>query len=733
MDIRQRLQQAFEAEYREHLGAMRRLARPDAATAEIADVFRRAHSLKGAARAVDHPAIEALAHRLESLLELIQQGRLPMGAAQARAIQDTLDGIEDVAATPAADVDAMPVMAEMARMIDTRETAQAEVVPAAPAPVKAPPPSPPDQPPAAPAMPPPSPGAGRVPVRVDAGQLDRLTATSGRLLAQVTAQARLDQQLRQVHRGAVELRRHWERQRAEARRRGGAGADPRLDAIDRQVAALSRQLEQLLRSQGSQDWQMRQLVERLQDDIHKVRLVPAEEVFSGLGPMVRELARAQGKQIELVTSGLEIEADRMILQALKDPLMHVLRNAVDHGAEPPAERALAGKPAAARVAMAIAADGTRLRLVISDDGRGLDFERIRASAVAKGLVEAGAAAALPEQELARLLLRAGFSTTARVSSLSGRGIGLSVLQETVTRLQGEIELGPNRPHGMLLEISLPMSIVHNDLLLVTCHHQLYALPAHAIERVARIRAAEIETVEGQPVMRLGQEAVQLASLAGLLGIADAATTDSQGHCAIVLLRSGHRRLALVVDGLNELRQAAIQAAPAGSDPVVAGTLLLDGSSPILVLSPTALADQGHAGRAGGLALVGAGPPREPGSILVVDDSITTRTLEKSILEAEGFRVRLAVDGLDALDSLRREKADLVISDVQMPRLDGFGLLRAMKSDPAFASIPVIMVTSRDSAEEVERGMELGADAYVVKQRFEQRELLETILQFLDAP
>lgn len=748
MDIAQRLRLAFDAECREHLAAMRRLARRGAGAPDIADVFRRAHSLKGAARAVDRQGIETVAHRLESLLEHIQRGGLILDGAVERVIQTALDGIEDLAGGPDEAAMPLPVVAELDVLLagTTQAGAPPPAVPEFAAAPAVPPPgsAPLDEPAVAavePARPVPtaSPAPVHATVRVAAEHLDRLMVTSGRFLAQVTAQNELALQLRTLQQQLAALQRDWERARLAGRRHDGASggadslqAETQLAAIDKEISALVRGATQIVRDQKAATWQLRLLVDQLQDDVRQARLVPAEEIFSGFGPMVRELAREQNKQIVLTLMGLEIEADRMILQALKDPVMHALRNAIGHGAEPAQARVAAGKPPAARVALSLTVEGTRLRLVIEDDGRGLDFARIRAKAVQDGLLD-DAAETATEAELANLLLRAGFSTATAVDSLSGRGIGLSVLQETVARLQGDVDISANRPYGMRLVIHVPMSVVRSDLLLVRSAGQLYALPAHAIERVLRIHATALETVEGKPVLRLGDDALPMVALLTLLGTSDAALTDPDGNCAIVVLRSGRRRLAVVVDSLVEMRQAAIQSPPAGTDPAIAGTLLLQGGAPILVLSPHVLVAQRGTASTAALILAGASAQKEPPCILVVDDSITTRTLEKSILEAEGFRVRLAVDGLDALDSLRREPVDLVISDVQMPRLDGFGLLQAIKADPAFASIPVIMVTSRDSAEEVKRGMELGADAYIAKQRFEQQELLATIGQFLDGP
>ncbi|WP_159714095.1 response regulator [Geminicoccus flavidas] len=743
---------AFAAEYREHLAAMRRLTAAGAGQAELAEVFRRAHSLKGAARAVDHQAIEQLAHRLESLLERVRQGGLALDPPVVRAVLDALDAVEDVADDPEAAVAKLPVAQALDALLggaaaEAAATAEPPPDPEPPAPEPSPAPEPPPDPAAeippapAPLQPAAEPGAnpaarplapsGHETVRIRARHLDGLMTTGGLLLAQTSQQAEVGRRLRVLHDEAAALRRTWERSRAELRRHEPAAqstASP-LEAIDKAIAGLGRRIGELAGLQATSAWKTRRLIDQLQDDVSQARLIPAEEVFSGFGRMVRDLARESGKLVEFQMTGLELEADRMILQALKDPVMHVLRNAVAHGAELPEERERVGKPPVNRLALTLGLQGTRLRLEVSDDGRGLDFGRIRATAVAAGLLDGAEADVAGEAELARFLLRDGFSTARTVDRLSGRGMGLGVLQEVLARLQGDLEIGPNHPHGTRLEMSLPMSVVRTDLLLVACRDQTFALPAHAVDRVLRIRASEIATVEGRPVLRQGSTVTAMSILGDLLGMGEDSLTDESGFCVVVILRAGRRRVAMLVDGLLEMRQAAVQEPPAGTDPVVAGTFLRDGR-PILVLSPALLID-GQPNQ--GPVRFASEERKAPPSILVVDDSITTRTLEKSILEAEGFRVRLAVDGQDALDSLRREPVDLVISDVEMPRMDGFGLLQALKADADLSAIPVIMLTSRDARDQVQRGLELGADAYVTKQSFEQRTLLETICQFVDPP
>ncbi|WP_131829501.1 response regulator, partial [Teichococcus deserti] len=329
-----------------------------------------------------------------------------------------------------------------------------------------------------------------------------------------------------------------------------------------------------------------------------------------------------------------------------------------------------------------------------------------------------------------------------VDRLSGRGIGLSVVAEVARSLRGAASLRPRFPWGAEVEIAVPFSAARQPLLLVEAAGQSYGLPSHGVERLLRLPAAALETVEGQPVLRIETEGrdviAPVMALPVLLGEPATPIPVEAGHVKAVLLKSGDRRCAVAVDALHDLRELAVEAlALPGVDPsLVTGVAQPEGALPALVLSPEGLVgrwlrDAGQLAGAG-LGLAAAPQSRPAATILVVDDSITTRTLEKSILEAQGFRVLLSVDGLDALNLLRAGDApvDLVVADVEMPRMDGFGLLQALKTDPRLAAIPVILMTSRADPEDVRRGLELGAGAYITKQKFDQRELLATIGQML---
>ncbi|CAK0740128.1 Histidine kinase [Gammaproteobacteria bacterium] len=808
-DIRQRLQAAFEVEHREHLAAIRKLlpatTEPIALVreADLVEICRRAHSLKGAARAVDLRPIETLAHRLETLFIRLQKKETILDGTLLGVIHQTLDYIEDLAVAggttplppdlsaldlvltaalpkPEGRVDEKNVATTGDARHATRPTDHApspetprksphgSLIIGAPTPLPSPtdghgphreknandaevspapsttapvtPPTASDPESAAPIPSLPVVMASEETVRIPAASLDQLLRTSGELTAELAQHSGLiGPQMRGLQstlRDTLHDLEQFRRINRLALRQAAATPSlarivPHLEATATQVGRLTHLSTEIGKASERGTWTLRQLAERLQADVQKARMVPAEHLFGGFRKMVRDLARDQGKRVDVQVQGLEVEADRLVLQMLKDPVMHVLRNAVSHGIEPPSERTEHGKSAEAHIRMDLVARGGRLVVTVSDDGRGINYQRIVEVAIARGLLSAATAPTASREFLHRLLLRPGFSTATTVDTLSGRGVGLSVLHEAVTRLGGGLELRTSPSGGTQVEVSAPLTVSFQHLLLVTCRGQVYGLPSYTVDHLYRLSPKEVVTVEGRPALAMTDQSVPLIALSRLLGGTEVVDVGHSGSLWVVLLRVGERRLAIVVDTLLQVRECLLNDPLKGSDRSVLGTFLLDTGTVAFALDPTVLAETLAEEGGTGLRLPATGPTAPaPRTILVVDDSVTTRTLEKGILETRGFRVRLAVDGQNALDELRRLPADLVISDVEMPRMNGLALLQTLKQDPSLRKIPVILVTSHDHPDEIQHGLDLGADAYIVKHRFDQDELLATIEQLL---
>jgi two-component system chemotaxis sensor kinase CheA len=727
-DIRQRLLATFHIEHREHVEEIRALlevignSAGQPGGAELDEAFRRAHSLKGAARAVDLRSIEGLAHRLETLFSKVRQGVLPFGKDVVGAVQVVLDASEDCIVALGENRPA-PGLAHALQAIDgvlgTELGTEAETSPPDPVPAFQPVET----------------------MRVTAQNFDGLLRSAGGLLAERDRQNQVTEHLNGMARqiASMEMEASHIRRKAAAplRRLRGEREFSRvssfLDGMEEHVRSLSRQAATVRRLQERSCWTMQHLAKQLQRDVWQARMVPAESLLEGYRKMVRDLANDLSKEIEFRATCAGVHVDRRVLEVIKDPLMHLLRNAVSHGIEARHERIAQGKSPVGLLTLRVDVQGSRLTIAIEDDGRGVDFARVVEVAVRQGILSEPDMARVSPQQLARILFQPGFSTSRSVTDLSGRGMGLSVVDEAVRRLQGEVSLRPADGGGTSIHLSLPLSVSTQRLLLVNCGGQPFAVPIHTIERLHRIRLEDVATLEGKSVITLEGEAVPLFSLHQLLNLDPSPADTRRDTLRILVLRSADRRAAIAVDTFLWERDAVIQdlgpAAP--RDGKISGGILLEDGAVAFVLNATELLET--AAHLAAPFFFKTTEPVQEGpapSILVVDDSMTTRTLEKIILEAHGYRGRVAVDGMEALAQLRVEKADLVVTDVQMPRMDGFALLEAMKKDRNLSQIPVIVVTSLEHRADQERGLALGAGAYIVKQKFDQAELLSAIRQIL---
>lgn len=712
-DIRAQLLAAFEVEHREHLEAIRRaLTAPE--QADLREVFRRAHSLKGAARAVDLPRIEELAHGLEDLIAGVGEGAGALDRPTLDAIHLLLDRIEAEA-----------------------EAARTGVPPGGPdqAPSEG-------EPPAEAAASAVEGEAGLEYVRIDAQALRELAQAAHQLANDVRAEQSAPQQLRRLHRESRRLEQLW----SELRLRLGEGRDgARARDFEHALKTLTRDLADLGQAQHRTSWSLQTDLGVLREQVDRIALTPAATVFGDLGRMVRELARAEGVEVDVRVEGLDVRAERRVLQALRDPVIHLLRNALSHGAEPAEARRRAGKPEALTVGLQISARGDRLQARVYDDGAGPDLARIEQAAIDRGLLPKRSPATPPPspEEVLALAFEPGVSSAEAVDRLAGRGMGLSIVLQSVRGLGGGARLGARRPYGAEVVVSAPLSLARQTVILIETGGGTFGLPSFGVVRLLRLAQDRLETVEGALTARIGigeaDVVVPVVSMAAVLGNAESEIPASGGTVSAVLLSRGERHVAFAVDAFSDVREMAVEAAPGeGLDaPLALGVALLEGETPLMVLDPDGLVDrwlrdERRLAAAGlGLASRAAERPRQR-TVLVVDDSITTRTLEKSILEGQGYRVLLAVDGVDALHVLRSGEAivDVVVADVEMPRMDGFSLLQAVKADASLAALPVILMTSRNDPTDVRRGMDLGAEAYITKQKFDQRELLATIGRIL---
>lgn len=710
--------------------------------AHIDRVFRAMHTVKGSARMLGFEAVGRVAHALENLLGELRQGRRPLDRPLADALLRGGDAVlvlvaEAVDGRPAAlDVDALiaalPAGAPGAMLDGEGSNGARHAAPQlAPQPVSLPGPGAPSAPSPAHAQ---GRAASRQTVRVRVDRLDRMLNLAGELV--VVQQALTDhgeqlqalqEQVEQQRRALAALEGELERLRFSLAQR--QSLDRRLVAA-REAAESARRLAQ---RQGErlerQSAQHELLVKDLEQEVMAARLLPIATVYAGLPRIVRDLAQATGKEARLELHGEAVELDRKVLELINDPLIHLVRNAVDHGIEAPAERHAAGKPPQGLITVAAEAAGGEVRVTIGDDGRGLDPRRLRERAVRLGMLSAEVAAALADGDALDLIFQPGFSTAAIVTDISGRGVGMDVVRSNLSELGGQVRVESEPGRGARVVLTLPLTVVTTRVLLVRAGRATFALPAGGCHGTLWVRRKQLRALEGQPTLALEDRTVAVLPLADLLGLAAPSPLAGRERAPAVLAGSAQRPLALLVDELIDEREVVVKPLGqilAGQRPYGGAVQLGDGGL-VLLLNPAQLA-----GRTRAASLPPPQSARRRPRLLVADDSFTTRELIRSILLSAGFEVAAAVDGADALDRLRAHPYDLLVSDVEMPRLDGFQLVASLRADPALRALPAVLITSLASDEHRRRGLEAGAQAYIVKSQFNQESLLDVIRQLLDA-
>jgi two-component system chemotaxis sensor kinase CheA len=468
----------------------------------------------------------------------------------------------------------------------------------------------------------------------------------------------------------------------------------------------------------------------LEEHVHAARLLPLSTLLALFPRMVRDLAKQQGKEVELVIEGGEISVDKRILEEMKDPLMHLLRNALDHGIEAQPERERLGKPRGATLRLRAVREGSSVLLEVRDDGRGLDMQAIRRVALQRGLHDEGTLDAMTPAQLQQLIFLPGFSTSTFVTELSGRGVGLDVVRVNVERLKGDIRMESVLHQGTLTQVRLPLSMSTTRLLLAGVGDHLYGLPIEFIYTSRRAREEDIFTLEGRPAIELDGQPLLAPRLADLLEL----PAENQGRETVcIVIQVGAERLGLRVDEL--LGEEEVVAKPLGTPLTrvrnVAGLTILGSGEICALLNPADLMRSAHKPstkmRSAELEV-----PKEvvKATILLVEDSALVRAMEKRILEDAGYEVVAAEDGLEALNALGRHSFAAVVSDINMPNVDGLMLTARIRKETRYKDLPVVLVTALSSDEDKRRGLEVGANAYIPKPTFDQRVLLETLKRLI---
>jgi two-component system sensor histidine kinase and response regulator WspE len=705
----------------------------------VEPLMRAAHSIKGAARIVGIEPAVRLAHALEDAMVAAQHGRIRPAAADVdlclRAT-DVLAGLADVteAGVPTWAASQETVLADLVQRLQA--LAEGKAPPQEPArpsaePANVPQPAEATPAPPAPASPAPTSEPPEAVVRVTAQSLTRLMGLAGESLVQA-------RWLQPFATSLMKLRKHQEHLAGLLDELAHSSTDSnqagKLGEARRQANQCRELLTRRIGEFEDHAAQAEDLNSRLYREVIVSRMRPFADGVHGFPRMVRDLARNLNKQVRLDIRGASTEVDRDILEKLEAPLTHLLRNAVDHGLETPEVRQAAGKPETGVLQLEARHQAGMLILTVSDDGAGINLEMLRRKIVERGLTRADLAASLSEAELLEFLFLPGFSTARAVSEVSGRGVGLDVVQDTVRKVGGSVRLSTRLGHGTRFVLQLPITLSVLRAVLVETAGELYAFPHNRIDRLLRVPRSQLSSVEHRHFVSVDGQNVGLVLASQLLELPDRAFAGED--LPVLLLSDSAGQYGLVLDAFRGEQDLVVRPLDPrlGKVPNISAAALLDDGSPVLIVDVEDLVrsmDQ----------MIQTGSLRRCEQtvqtvrrkrVLVVDDSITVREVERQLLRTQGYEVAVAVDGQDGWNVLRHEPFDLVVTDVDMPRMNGFDLLRCIRGDNTFARLPVMIVSYKDREADRLRGLELGANYYLTKSSFHDDTFLRAVQDLIGA-
>ena len=725
-----RLKATFRGEAEEHIRTitdclieLEKAKLPERRDELMETVFREAHSFKGAARSVSLKEIESVCQALEGAFSALKGGSI----AASPELFDLLHRSVDAIARILASFDMEGSAAERAEA--RRRGRELGKAASGLSPIPEPPKEEAEDRPR-PLGAPDEKLAAASTVRIPTERLDSLLTQAEEMVAITLSADERSAEMREIDRAFSEWRKESGAWKDGARNQRN---ETQLEELGKKVAASKRALEQDQRS-------IRRMVDEHLEGMKKAVMLPLSTLVESFPRIVRDLARDQGKEAQLIVRGAEIESDKRILEELKDPFIHLLRNCVDHGIRSPEERVARGKPPAGIITIAFTAiDGLSAEILVSDDGAGVDTVLVRAAAVKAGILSSEAAESLGEEEAQNLIFHSGISTSPIITDISGRGLGLAIVREKAERLGGFVSVASRSHRGTTFRIVFPLSLATFRGIVARVGDRVFILPTTGVERVSRLRVSDIKTIASREMIRIAGRNLSLVSLAEVLGLPDRSPRAPDDSLLVAILAVGETRVAFVVDEVLDEMQVMLKGLGSQISQLrnVAGAAILGNGKVVPVLKVSDLVRSALRTQAAPRSAARSEAEGEASKasskkahILVAEDSITARSLLKNILESAGYAVTTAVDGAAAFAQAREGEFDLVVSDVDMPRLSGFELTQRIRADKRLSATPVVLVTALESREDRERGIDAGADAYIVKSSFDQSNLLDVLRRLL---
>lgn len=757
------LREIFKVESGEHIqrleaGFLCLETEPGNATV-LEEVFREAHSLKGAARMIGLTGIEKISHRLEDILGTARKGMVPISSEIIDCLCGGLDAIRDLVKEAVSGEKSVTNVSQMLEKlkISSEELLKRADIKEAGANSQLPPMETEvavfaaqgcaDHGPRGPArqaeVKEAQFGEFRIDtIRVETGRLDELMAQTGEL--NVT-KLRIAQRVADIK----DLVRLWEetgRYLAEFRIRS---ADPKsgesasrnlIDNVEKFGMSLNAFKNAIHEDSARLDF----VSSELEDSIGRVRLLPLSTIFNLMQRLVRDLARDKAKEVRLLIEGGDTAADKRIIEEMKDPLMHIMRNAIDHGIELPAEREQKNKPRIGTITLKAYQTTASLVVEVDDDGQGLDLEAVKRAALKRKIVSESEVAAMSPAQITSLIFLSGVSTSTFVSDVSGRGVGLDVVRVGVERLKGTVAVESLPGKGCTIRIQLPLTLATSRVILVAVNNMKYAIPVEHIQTTCLVNRHNIFTIEGRQAMVFDKMPVPVAALADLLelpalnSLTENNNRSSSSHIPkaetlpCIILAGGDDQVGVFVDELIDEQEIVLKQYGTILQRArnVSGSTILGTGEVCMVLNPYDLIKSAR--KKDTPATVEK--PREEAearkSLLVAEDSITVRTQMKRILEGAGYEVVVAVDGADAYGKLASQPFAALVSDIMMPNMSGLELTEKIRRNKTYKELPIVLVTSLASDGDKQRGLEAGANAYITKPSFDQKVLLDTLRRLI---
>jgi two-component system chemotaxis sensor kinase CheA/two-component system sensor histidine kinase and response regulator WspE len=718
-------------------GALLDLEKGKGSQDDLQELTRELHTLKGESRIMGFVGISQVVHAAEDLLKAVAgsptseaiDGLLKACDAIVPMVEAPADGGPEAAATvdrlrrllPAQPPEPEPEPASAPKPATKVAPKLAPKAEAAPAPAAR---AVPERPASTPRPPPRGPAKGvagttaATSIRIDVDKLDEIAAMAGDVLVEGERAIRRTKELNALF---ARWNRFSDRVIGLFEKIRHDGMERVLNTMEGDVHLLRSDTFRFSRTQTEASSSSQAQFGMLAERVGSARLIPLSGIFAGFPRAVRDMAREQGKEVECVVKGGETGVDKTILLSLNDPLVHLIRNCVDHGIETPEERVAAGKPRAGKVMIHARVDGDLLAVSVEDDGRGIDPQRVRAAAIRRGILGEGQAAGLSLRGAVDLIFQAGFSTREQAGETSGRGVGLDVVRKRVTGLGGSVSVESTPGKGSTFFLRMPQSLSLMKVLLVKIDDDVYGIPAIDVDSVGRLDPKDITEVAGIRAVRYRNRLLPVVAVGPLLSLNGGPRTPRPFVAYIV---HGQEGAAAVVDGMFGEREVAVKAPGAflkGMRFITGAAALEDGRVALLLSTP----DIVHAARKLASPALSRGRERRRLRVLLVDDSAIAREAEAALIRSLGHEVDEAVDGEDGWKKLQSGAYHLLATDVQMPVLDGIDLTRRVKATPRFLKLPIVILSSLSAPEERRRGVDAGADAYIVKGEIDPENLAAT--------